>query len=59
MHDGSAVTMADAMVAHNSAVAAIRAEDLAPLIAFLESLTDHAFLTNPAFGPPAATCPAK
>jgi hypothetical protein len=28
-------------------------DERADLVAFLESLTDRAFLTNPSFGPPA------
>ena len=31
--------------------------ELADLVAFLESLTDEGFVSNPAFARPAAACP--
>jgi cytochrome c peroxidase len=66
MHDGSLPTL-DAVLSHYSAGGtpsplasprltgfALSATDRVDLIAFLESLTDRAFLTNPDFAPPAA-----
>jgi len=64
MHDGSLPTL-DAVLSHYSTGGApsplassrmtgfaLSATDRADLIAFLESLTDTTFLTNPDFGPP-------
>jgi cytochrome c peroxidase len=66
MHDGSVPTL-DAAIDHYAAggrPSAFRssrvrgfplsADERAGLVAFLESLTDRSFLTNPSFGPPAA-----
>jgi cytochrome c peroxidase len=53
LHDGSAATLADAIAAHGQAV---QSADMPPLLAFLESLTDHSFLTNPQFSLPMEAC---
>jgi cytochrome c peroxidase len=66
MHDGEQPTLADAIRHHYAAADrqtdarlkhAITDRDLADLIAFLESLTDEGFITNPAFALPPAACP--
>jgi cytochrome c peroxidase len=73
MHDGSVATL-DAAVTHyaiGGKASALRSDrvrgfrlsagEKADVVAFLESLTDQGFLTNPAFAPPAAgvSSPAK
>jgi cytochrome c peroxidase len=66
MHDGEQPTLAGAIRHHYAAADrqtdarlkhAITDRDLADLIAFLESLTDEGFITNPAFALPPAACP--
>jgi cytochrome c peroxidase len=68
MHNGEAATLADA-IRHHSAAAdrqtdprlkqTVTDAETADLIAFLDTLTDESFLTNPAHGLPDATvCPA-
>jgi cytochrome c peroxidase len=66
MHDGEQPALADAIRHHYAAAdrqtdprlkQAISDAELADLIAFLASLTDETFVTNPAFAPPPATCP--
>ena len=66
MHDGSVATLEDAIehYATGGVRSPLKSErlkgftltdaDTADLVAFLESLTDRGFLTNPAFGNPAA-----
>ncbi|MCJ2181101.1 cytochrome-c peroxidase [Novosphingobium sp. 1949] len=55
LHDGSAPDLASAIRAH-AAFADADAVSLGQLSAFLGSLTDHAFLTNPAFALPMEAC---
>jgi cytochrome c peroxidase len=66
MHDGEQATLADAIRRHYAAAdrqtdarlkQAVSDAELADLIAFLESLTDEGFVTNPAFALPPAACP--
>jgi cytochrome c peroxidase len=66
MHDGEQPTLADAIRHHYAAAdrqtderlkQPVSDAELADLIAFLESLTDHGFITNPAFALPPAACP--
>ncbi len=52
LHDGSAQTLAAAISAHPDSKPA----DLPTLVAFLDSLTDRSFLTNPAFAYPDGIC---
>lgn len=52
LHDGSAQTLEQALMAHPGAVP----EDTPALIAFLAALTDDAFLANPALGYPDGMC---
>jgi cytochrome c peroxidase len=66
MHDGEQPTLADA-IRHHHAAADIQTDErlkqivteteIADLVAFLESLTDEGFITNPAFALPSAACP--
>jgi cytochrome c peroxidase len=53
LHDGSAKTLAQAISRHP---APLPAETIPSLLAFLESLTDQAFLTDPRFAMPARAC---
>jgi cytochrome c peroxidase len=65
MHDGSMLTL-EAAIAHYASGGkgplksqqltpfAIQASEVADLVAFLNSLTDTAFVSNPAFGDPGA-----
>lgn len=55
LHDGSAASLEDAIRAHRS-FAAMSPTDLAPLLAFLGTLTDQQFLTDPKLALPAAAC---
>ncbi len=65
MHDGEQATLADAIRHHYAADRqpdvrlrqTISETELADLVAFLESLTDESFVTNPAFALPPAACP--
>jgi len=66
MHDGEQATLADAIRHHYAAAGrqaderlkqAISDAEIADLIAFLGSLTDERFVTNPAFALPPAACP--
>jgi len=66
MHDGEQPTLADAIRHHYAAAdrqtdarlkQVVGDTEIADLVAFLESLTDQGFITNPAFALPAATCP--
>ncbi len=66
MHDGEQPTLADA-IRHHYAAAGWQADprlkqetseqEIADLVAFLESLTDEGFVSNPAFALPPAACP--
>lgn len=66
MHDGEQATL-DAAIRHHFAAAdrhpdprlqqRVTENEIADLIAFLESLTDEGFLTNPAFALPKPGCP--
>ena len=56
-HDGSAATLADAIARHGARHGrAYAPAQLARLQAFLATLNDAAFLTNPALGLPATAC---
>jgi cytochrome c peroxidase len=66
MHDGEQSTLADAIRHHYAAAErqtdprlkqTASDQEVAALIAFLESLTDEGFITNPAFALPPAACP--
>ena len=55
MHDGSVATLEavlDIKMKNPSKPLALTPQDKADLIAFLKTLTDSAFLTNPAFADP-------
>lgn len=54
LHDGTAKTLADAIARHPGAPA-----DTVDLTAFLDTLTDRSFLTDPRFALPAEACGAK
>ena len=55
LHDGSARTLSDAIRRHEAA-AGLGDADMASLIAFLDSLTDQAFVTDPKFALPKTRC---
>lgn len=55
-HDGSALTLDDAIARHGLALAPTRSRALA---AFLGALTDDRFLNNPAFSLPQTACGMK
>jgi cytochrome c peroxidase len=55
LHDGSAKTVPEAIRRHETA-AAISEADMADLTAFLEALTDKAFVTDPRLGLPKTRC---
>lgn len=55
LHDGSATSMDMAVRRH--AAGALADADMPAIIAFLEALTDRAFLTDARFGPPGKACP--
>lgn len=66
MHDGEAAQLADAIRHHYAAAdrqtderlkQAVSDTEIADLVAFLESLTDQGFITNPAFALPPPGCP--
>jgi cytochrome c peroxidase len=66
MHDGEQPTLADAIRHHYAAAdrqtdarlkQTVNDTELSDLIAFLDSLTDQNFITNPAFALPPAACP--
>jgi cytochrome c peroxidase len=66
MHDGEQPTLADAIRHHYAAAdrqgderlrQAVSDAEVADLNAFLESLTEEGFITNPAFAMPPAACP--
>jgi cytochrome c peroxidase len=66
MHDGEQPTLADAIRHHYAAAErqtdarlkqVITDAELADLTAFLESLTDEGFITNPTFALPPSACP--
>jgi cytochrome c peroxidase len=68
LHDGAAASLADAVRAHFAGAGqdtardpilrgrALRDDDLAPLLAFLGSLTDQQFVTDPRFSLPNTAC---
>ena len=69
MHDGSVQTL-EAAISHYASRGvssplrsprlkgfSLTARDTADLVAFLNALTDEAFLVNPAYGPPSAVVP--
>lgn len=59
LHDGSVKTLAAAIRAHvggDLTMAQITSGDVAELIAFLETLTDQTFVTNPALSLPKTAC---
>ncbi|WP_070155064.1 cytochrome c peroxidase [Sphingobium phenoxybenzoativorans] len=53
MHDGSTSTMAEAIHMHR---VSLTGAQMADMIAFMESLTDQKFLTDPRFALPAKAC---
>ena len=56
LHDGSAPRLEDAIVAHRGVTfGVLTADDLPPLVAFLNALTDQTLMTSPRFGPPMLT----
>ncbi|WP_334183039.1 cytochrome-c peroxidase [Novosphingobium sp.] len=55
LHDGFAPTLDAAIAAHNR-ITPLPAQARGAVAAFLASLTDHAFLTNPAFQLPQTAC---
>lgn len=55
-HNGSAPTLHDAVVAHTG-LSPLPPEDEAAVEAFLATLTDRTFLSNPALGLPPEKCP--
>lgn len=55
LHDGSASTL-DAAIAAHTRIAPLKPEQRGAVTAFLASLTDQAFLTNPAFSLPQTAC---
>jgi cytochrome c peroxidase len=66
MHDGEIATLADAVRHHYAAAdrqgderlkQTVSEAEIADLIAFLQSLTDEGFVTNPQFAPPPPGCP--
>jgi cytochrome c peroxidase len=66
MHDGEAATLADAIRHHYAAAErqtderlklTVSDAEIADLVAFMESLTDQGFITNPAFALPPPGCP--
>lgn len=67
MHDGVAATLADAIRHHYADARAgdarltlsVGDNDVADLVAFLETLTDHGFITDARFARPAAACPVN
>jgi cytochrome c peroxidase len=64
MHDGSIKTLPDAMRGHagreasglKTRIAALDAGEMTDLVAFLESLSDRSFVTNPDFALPKMAC---
>jgi len=66
MHDGEVATLAEAVRHHYAAAdrqnderlkQTVSEAEIADLVAFLESLTDQGFVTNPKFAPPPQGCP--
>ena len=57
LHDGQSPTIEAAIRRH--AAQQLVGADVPALLAFLESLTDHGFLTNAALGPPPKQCPVR
>lgn len=65
MHDGEVASLREAVLHHYAGPGANDARlkqapsdaEIDDLVAFLESLTDQGFITNPAFARPAAQCP--
>ncbi len=66
MHDGGVATLAEAIRHHYAAADGQSDErlrqtasdaEVEDLVAFLESLTDQGFVTNPRFAPPPPGCP--
>jgi cytochrome c peroxidase len=65
MHDGEVASLREAVLHHYADPGANDARlrqaprdaEIDDLVAFLESLTDQGFITNPAFARPAAQCP--
>lgn len=55
LHDGSATSIDMAVRRH--AASALADADMPAIIAFLEALTDRAFLADARFGPPGKICP--
>ena len=55
LHDGSAPTL-DAAIAAHTRIAPLKPEQHGAVTAFLASLTDRTFLTNPAFALPQTAC---
>jgi cytochrome c peroxidase len=55
LHDGSAPTL-DAAIAAHTRIAPLKPEQRSAVTAFLASLTDRTFLTNPAFALPQTAC---
>lgn len=55
LHDGSALTVETAIRRH--AAGSLADVDMAALLAFMDALTDRAFLTDAALSRPAAACP--
>jgi len=57
LHDGSAKTLAQAIRRHQAA-SAISEADVVDLVAFLDTLTDRRFVTNPRLALPPTVCQA-
>ena len=57
LHDGQSPSIEAAIRRH--AAAQLVDIDMSALLAFLDSLTDRAFLSNSALGPPPAACPVS
>jgi cytochrome c peroxidase len=56
LHDGHAPTLAAAILDHDSALPTLTPDDVYAIEAFLDSLTDKAFIANPALSLPREAC---
>lgn len=57
-HDGSAKTLKDAILKHDLNINQnLNAQDIQKIIAFIDTLSDHEFITNPNFSKPSIKCP--
>ena len=57
LHDGAARTLAAAILAHDDAD--LTQDEVAAITTFLDTLTDHAFVTDPRFALPTSFCGKK